>query len=134
MKLIDELKISVGDLLDYVYFYCNEVLAQDDSDSDFSGNINRKNAICDLRKRITYDLMSDDSSLKEKLIKTDTSEKHKARDFVTENSVDKGFLQDWYQASVLDNPPVWTDEYITEIVGDFYLIPKEVVDGKEKLD
>lgn len=25
---------------------------------------------------------------------------------------------------------VWTEEYISEMVGDFYLIPKEVVDER----
>lgn len=47
--------------------------------------------------------------------------------FIEENSVDEGFLSDWYQASVTDDPPVWTDEHITEVCEDFYLIPKEAV-------
>lgn len=56
----------------------------------------------------------------------------KVTDFVKENAVDEGFLQDWYQSSVPEiDPPVWTDEHIEEVVGDFYLIPKEVVDGKK---
>ena len=50
--------------------------------------------------------------------------------FIKDNAVDEGFLQDWYQASVTDDPPVWTDEHIAEIYGDFYLILKEVVDNK----
>lgn len=49
--------------------------------------------------------------------------------FIDEQAVGEGFLQDWYQASVLDtDPPVWTDEHIAEVCGDFYLIPKEVVE------
>lgn len=49
--------------------------------------------------------------------------------FIDEQSVSEGFLQDWYQASVLDtDPPVWTDEHIAEVCGDFYLIPKEAVE------
>ena len=48
--------------------------------------------------------------------------------FIEENAVDKGFLSDWYQASVMDDPPVWTDEYIAEVCEYFYLIPKEVID------
>lgn len=56
----------------------------------------------------------------------------KVTDFVKENAVDEGFLQDWYQSSVSEtDPPVWTDEHIEEVVGDFYLIPKEIVDGKK---
>lgn len=27
--------------------------------------------------------------------------------------------------------PVWTDEHIAEIVVDFYLIPREVIDGRK---
>lgn len=49
--------------------------------------------------------------------------------FIEDNSVDEGFLQDWYQNSVLDtDPPVWTDGHIEEVCGDFYLIPKETVE------
>ena len=34
--------------------------------------------------------------------------------------------------SVLEtDPPVWTDEHIAEMIGDFYLIPREVIDGRE---
>ena len=50
------------------------------------------------------------------------------KDFIEENAVDEGFLQDWYQHSVTDEPPVWTDEHIAEVCGDFYLIPKESVE------
>lgn len=42
--------------------------------------------------------------------------------------VEGDFLSDWYQASVTDDPPVWTDEHIAEVCGDFYLIPKESVE------
>ena len=53
--------------------------------------------------------------------------------FIDNNAVDEGFLQDWYQSSVLDtDTPVWTDEHITEVYGDFYLIPKEVIDKMRK--
>ena len=56
----------------------------------------------------------------------------KIKKFIKENAVDEGFLQDWYQNSVLEtDTPVWTDEHIAEMIGDFYLIPKEVVDGRE---
>ena len=42
------------------------------------------------------------------------------------------FLQDWYLNSVLEtDTPVWTDEHIAEMVGDFYLIPREVIDGRK---
>lgn len=49
--------------------------------------------------------------------------------FIENNSVNEGFLMDWYQSSVNEeDPPVWTDEHIHEVYGDFYLIPKEVMD------
>lgn len=49
-------------------------------------------------------------------------------DLVLNESVDMGFLQDWYQNSV-DNTqdPVWTDEHLRELTEDFYVIPKEAV-------
>ena len=54
------------------------------------------------------------------------------KEFIKENTVDEGFLQEWYQNSVLEtDTPVWTDEHIAEMVGDFYLIPREVIDGRK---
>lgn len=54
------------------------------------------------------------------------------REFIKENAVDEDFLQNWYQDSVLETDiPVWTDEHIAEMIGDFYLIPREVIDGRE---
>mgnify|MGYP004666438161 CR=1 FL=1 len=51
--------------------------------------------------------------------------------FIKDNAVDEGYLQDWYQNSVLETDiPVWTDEHIAEVYGDFYLIPREIVDGR----
>lgn len=50
--------------------------------------------------------------------------------FIEENSVSEGFLQEWYQDSVIGgNGPEWTDEHISEVCGDFYLIPKEAVEN-----
>jgi hypothetical protein len=48
--------------------------------------------------------------------------------FILDNSVDDGYLQDWYQTSVLNNEPIWTDKHLSELSGDLYLIPKEVVE------
>ena len=57
----------------------------------------------------------------------------KIQEFIKNNAVDEGFLQDWYQNSVLETDTlVLTDEHIEEVVGDFYLIPKEVVDKRDK--
>ena len=54
------------------------------------------------------------------------------REFIKENAVDEGFLQNWYQDAVLEtDTPVWTDEHIAEMIGDFYLIPREVIDGRK---
>lgn len=50
--------------------------------------------------------------------------------FIEENAVDEGYLFDWYQSSVTDDPPVWTDEHIAEVYDDFYLIPKTVLRGE----
>lgn len=50
------------------------------------------------------------------------------KQFIEENSVSEGYLSDWYQASVTDAEPIWTDEHIAEVYGDFYMIPKEAVD------
>lgn len=56
----------------------------------------------------------------------------KIQEFIKNNAVGEGFLQDWYQNSVLEtDTPVWTDEHIAEMVGDFYLIPREVIGGRK---
>ena len=31
----------------------------------------------------------------------------------------------WYQNSVDDTPPIWTDEHLEELLNDFYVIPKD---------
>lgn len=55
----------------------------------------------------------------------------KVKEFIKENAVGEGYLQDWYQNSVLEtDTSVWTDEHIAEVFGDFYLIPREVIDGR----
>lgn len=51
------------------------------------------------------------------------------KNFIEDKAVNEGFLQDWYQASVHEEQePIWTDEHIAEVCGDFYLIPKESVE------
>ena len=45
---------------------------------------------------------------------------------IREQSVDIGYLYEWYQDSVdPDDEPVWTKKHIEEIFHDFYLIPKQ---------
>lgn len=41
---------------------------------------------------------------------------NKTKEFIKENAVNEGFLQDWYQNSVLEtDTPVWADEqYVKE--------------------
>ena len=52
--------------------------------------------------------------------------------FIDEKAVGEGFLHDWYIHSVMDDdPPVWTEEHIAEMCGDFYIIPKESVEKLE---
>ena len=42
---------------------------------------------------------------------------NKTKEFIKENAVSEGFLQDWYQNSVLEtDTPVWTDEHSAEEV------------------
>ena len=43
--------------------------------------------------------------------------------------VDEGYLIDWYISSVDNSEPVWTEAHIEELMNDFYLIPKECIDG-----
>ncbi len=40
------------------------------------------------------------------------------------DAVDAGFLADWFISSVGEEPPVWTEEHIVELLKDFYVIPK----------
>lgn len=41
-----------------------------------------------------------------------------------ETAVDAGYLSDWYISSVGDEPPVWTEAHIDELLNDFIVIPK----------
>lgn len=46
-------------------------------------------------------------------------------DTPTFNGVGYGYLANWYISSVSDeDKPVWTDEHIEELLGDFVLIPR----------
>lgn len=47
------------------------------------------------------------------------------KDWLKNNCADEGLLQDWYQSSVDESNPVWTDEHISELMNDFYVIPKD---------
>lgn len=40
-------------------------------------------------------------------------------------AVDAGYLSDWYISSVGNEPPVWTDAHIDELLNDFIVIPKD---------
>ena len=49
-----------------------------------------------------------------------------ARYFDVDKAVDRGYLGDWYQASIDDTiPPIWTDEHLEELTNDFIVIPKD---------
>lgn len=44
-------------------------------------------------------------------------------------------LHSWYQQSIDETvPPIWTDGHIEELFNDFYLVPKEREEFKEKED
>ena len=47
------------------------------------------------------------------------------KDWLENNCADEGLLQYWYQSSVDESNPVWTDEHISELMNDFYVIPKD---------
>ena len=51
------------------------------------------------------------------------------KDKIRENSWTKGELEDFYINSV-DNTknPIWTEEHIEELISDFYIIPKELLE------
>ena len=47
------------------------------------------------------------------------------RKFLEEESHDEGELAEWYIHSVSsDDPPVWTEAHLRELVQDYWLIPK----------
>lgn len=39
-------------------------------------------------------------------------------------ALDETTLRDWYISSTDGKPPIWTEEHIEELLGDFYVIPK----------
>ena len=49
-----------------------------------------------------------------------------ARYIDANESVDIGYLSDWYQNSIDDTkPPIWTDEHLEELLNDFIVIPND---------
>lgn len=44
--------------------------------------------------------------------------------FKIEDSLDEGYLMDWYIHSVGNEEPKWTEAHIEEMHGDFYIFPK----------
>lgn len=57
--------------------------------------------------------------------KEQTMTKEEKEQIIKELSIDRGYLQDWYQQSIDETqPPIWTDEHLDELYNDFYLIPK----------
>lgn len=48
----------------------------------------------------------------------------KGRLFKIEDSLDEGYLMDWYIHSVGNEEPKWTEAHIEEMHGDFYIFPK----------
>lgn len=49
------------------------------------------------------------------------------KNWLENNCADEGLLQDWYQSSVDKSNPVWTDEHISELMNDFYVVPKDSI-------
>lgn len=47
------------------------------------------------------------------------------RSIIKDMAVGEKYLSQWYQNSVMDDSPYWTDEHIKEVLYDFYLIPKQ---------
>lgn len=39
-------------------------------------------------------------------------------------ALDETTLRDWYISSTDGKPPIWTEEHVEELLGDFYVIPK----------
>lgn len=58
------------------------------------------------------------------------------KDWLENNCADEGLLQDWYQSSVDKSNPVWTDEHISELMNDFYVVPKDNISevGENEID
>lgn len=48
------------------------------------------------------------------------------KEYLERESYDHATLSDWYISSVSNDPPVWTEEHIEELLNDFYVIPREL--------
>lgn len=48
------------------------------------------------------------------------------KEYLERESYDHATLADWYISSVNNDPPVWTEEHIEELLNDFYVIPREL--------
>ena len=47
---------------------------------------------------------------------------------IFDEAYDYNTIADWYISSVDDKEPIWTDAHLEELLNDFYVIPKEIVD------
>lgn len=55
------------------------------------------------------------------------------RKSLEEASCDFPTLADWYISSVDEEPPVWTEEHIKELLEDFYVIPRTDTQGEDNV-
>ena len=88
-----------------------------------AGYIDRRAAVDAVTEYLTDKTIGDMTGIQEILERLPSVD-------IREQSVDIGYLYDWYQDSVdPDDEPVWTNKHIDEVFHDFYLIPKQAMDG-----
>lgn len=54
-----------------------------------------------------------------------------SKDEIKAKRLDFNKLYDWYVMSIEDTEPIWTEEHIEELLNDFIIIPKELLNKGE---
>lgn len=103
-----------------------ETVSDDQLGIQLKTNITIEELITKFRKYLAWDVLLAFEN-KQTVAKLKGGKDMNLKNWLENNCADEGFLQDWYQSSVDKSNPVWTDEHISELMNDFYVVPKDSI-------
>lgn len=103
-----------------------ETVSDDQLGIQLKTNITIEELITKFRKYLAWDVLLAFEN-KQTVAKLKGGKDMNLKNWLENNCADEGLLQDWYQSSVDESNPVWTDEHISELMNDFYVVPKDSI-------